>query len=250
MFKRLAVGLTAAAVGGSVIAGSLPAMAERTPVPVSVDIVRVQPDPVVVKGNKTTYVSIDVLAKGYKDVEVSVKPDGVYTIQSHEESRWRRHGDWLRFTAEFDGNDPKGRWIATATAVDANGKKVTDDHRFTVEHEPVDEELDTRIVGFDAGPEPIRKNRTLHMSGRLQAYDHGWEGYENQEVEIYFRASGSSTWKYITRTETRWDGRFWAKARATKSGTWRAVFDGNDEAEDSRSVGDFVHVRGWNPIPR
>ncbi|OUC95089.1 hypothetical protein [Streptosporangium minutum] len=239
--KRIAVGLLSAAVGGSLLLSAGTASAERTALSVHID--SVNPNPVVVQEGEDTRVTIEVRTTEATRVELRLKPvsDRFRTLDVRE-PRIIHEGDLWRFSTSFDENDFEGRWLAIAEAYDKDGKKVTDQVNFSVKHEE-QEKADTRLTGFYANPETVRKGRWVYFTGRLQvSRGHEWRGLRNEEVEIYFRPRGSSAWKWVTSADTGWKGSFRAKARASKSGEYRAVFDGDDRLEDSTSRSDRIRV--------
>lgn len=244
--KRFAVGLTAAVIGGTMLLTGGTASAARTAL--DVEIADISPNPVVVpKGGEAT-VKIDVIASDdAKKVELSVRPlDSQARTLAAKQSKLDQQGQHWVFSVPFTDGDPTGRWRATVVATDKDGKTDTDKATFAVEAQQG--KADTRIARFDASPEPVRKGRTLWFSGRLQANEDGdWEGVKGAEVAIYFRRDGSSGWKWVADTETRWGGKFTAKTRAYKSGQFKAVYEGDDDTNGSTSAQDYVRVRGgWH----
>ncbi|MEU8382474.1 hypothetical protein [Streptosporangium sp. NPDC048865] len=243
--KRIAIGLLSAAVSGSMLLSAGTASAERVALSVRID--NVSPNPIVVKGDDDTRVSIEVRTTEATRVELRLRPvSDRARVQAAEEPRLLHKGDLWRFTTSFDENDFEGRWVAIADAYDKDGKKVTDEVNFSVVHEKA-EKAETRVYRFSANPEKVRKGRWVYFTGRLQVDDDRWKGVRGEEVEIYFRKRGSNTWKFVTSPDTGWKGTFRAKARAYSSGEYRAIFDGNDELSESRSRSDWVRVysRRW-----
>ncbi|MER6827979.1 hypothetical protein ABT352_18515 [Streptosporangium sp. NPDC000563] len=243
--KRIAIGLLSTAVGSSLLLSAGTASAERVALSVRID--NIDPNPVVVKGDDDTRVSIEVRTTEATRVELRLRPvsDQARTMAA-QEPRLLHKGDLWRFTTSFDESDFEGRWVAIADAYDKDGKKVTDEVNFSVVHEKA-EKAETRVYRFSANPERVRKGRSVYFTGSLQVDDRRWKGVRGEEVEIYFRKRGSSAWKYVTSADTNWQGKFRAKARATKSGDYRAIFDGTDKLEESRSRTDGVRVytRRW-----
>ncbi|MGW0590383.1 hypothetical protein [Streptosporangium sp. NPDC002607] len=241
--KRIAIGLLSAAVSGSLLMSAGTAYAERAALSVRID--SVNPNPVVVQGDDDTRVTIEVRTTEAERVELRLKPvsDQLRT-QDAREPRIFHQGDLWRFTTSFDASDFEGRWVAIADAYDKDGKKVTDEVNFSVKHEKK-EKAETRVYQFSASPESVRKGRWVYFTGRLQVNDHRWKDVRGEEVEIYFRKRGSSAWKFVTSADTGWKGTFRAKARATKSGEYRAIFDGTDDLSESRSRSDRVRVYNY-----
>ncbi|GAA2903729.1 hypothetical protein GCM10010517_69730 [Streptosporangium fragile] len=238
--KRIAVGLLSAVVGGSLLMGAGPASAERAALSVRID--SVNPNPVVVEDGRDTRVTIEVRTTDATRVELRLKPvSDRFRTQDAQEPKLFRHGDLWRFTTSFDESDFEGRWVAIADAYDKDGKKVTDEVNFSVQHE--EGKAETRVYRFSADPGSVRKGRWVYFTGRLQVNDDDrWKSLRGEEVEIYFRKRGSSAWKFVTSADTGWKGTFRAKARAVRSGEYRAVFDGTDELAESASRSDWVRV--------
>ncbi|WP_449064903.1 hypothetical protein [Planomonospora algeriensis] len=247
MFKKIAAGALATAAGASLVVTMGAGAASATAADLSVNITEVSPNPVVVRGDRDATVTIEIRTTEAEKVELRLRPDtdAPHTLKA-KEPRLVREGELWRFVTTFDESDYRGRWVAVADAYAKDGKKLTDTAGFTVKYVERWRKADTRVAGFDAGPEPVRKGRSVYFTGRLQARDGWkWRGVRGEEVEIYFRADGSGAWKYVASADTRWDGRFSAKTRAVRSGEFRAVFDGDRRLDDSSSRPDWVKVKGW-----
>lgn len=139
-----------------------------------------------------------------------------------------------------------GWWRAEFFGTSAAKASVSDTDRVDIKASAAD----SRIVGFDAYPEPVDKGDRLNFKGSLQvAGKSGWEGLSGQKVAIFFRADGSSRWEYVTSDITGSNGRFWASATAQTSGWWKAVYDGSSSVKGSSSDGDWVKVNQPAPPP-
>lgn len=238
--RRIAAGVLAAAVGGSLLFTSGPALAAGPRDDLKVDLTRIQPDPVQVKKGETTRVTFDVVSKDAVRVELSLKPIGPRFHRFPEkEARPFGRGDFKRFFATFDAKDPAGKWLATAVAFDRAGKKVSDTETFTVEL--VKTKFGTKIVEFGAYPNKVRKGKPVFLRGRLIAEDKRVKGYADQEVDILYRKDGRARWRKLGEAETNRFGVFRASVKAFSSGQYKAVFAGNDDANPSES--DVVRVR-------
>ncbi|GIH76489.1 hypothetical protein [Planobispora longispora] len=248
MFKRIAAGALATAAGASLVLTAGAGTASAAQAELSVNITEVSPNPVVVRGNRDARVAIEIRTTEAERVELHLRPDtdAPHTLVA-KEAKLVRDGELWRFVTSFDKSDYRGRWIAVADAYGKDGKKLTDTAGFTVKYVHGWRKADTRLVDFNAGPEPLRKGNTVYFAGRLQARDHWkWRGVRHEEVDIYFQADGSSAWKYVTSADTRWDGKFKATSRAVRSGEFRAVFDGDRRLDDSVSRPDWVKVKRWH----
>ncbi|HEX4817221.1 MAG TPA: hypothetical protein VFV66_31140 [Nonomuraea sp.] len=203
----------------------------------------VTPNPVVVKPGAETTAYVHVRATSdVSKVVLTVIPTGAeMRIMQAKEPKVLE--SW-RFSVGFTENDPAGKWKATATAYNAKGEEVAkDDAFFAVEIE--EGKAETRITRFSADPYKVRKGKSIYFSGLLQELEHGdWDGVRGEKVHIYYRANGSSGWKWVASDRTdRW-GKFYAKTKAYRSGTFRAVFPGDSELEGTKSRTDYVRVYG------
>ncbi|MFI6501169.1 hypothetical protein [Nonomuraea typhae] len=240
--KKIAVGVVSAMVGGAMLLTGGTATAQTRAA--SVEIQSISPNPVVVpKGGETTaYIKVNA-SSDVEKVTVKVRPEGntfrALTDKTVTQQSWR-------FTTLFDSNDYEGKWSAIAEAFNKDGKKVAEDTAyFSVDIEEGGKS-DTRITRFNADPYKVRKGKSIHFSGRLQVDDDGWEGVRGEKVDIYYRANGYSSWKWVASGKTKWGGKFYAKTRAWKSGTFKAVYEGSDELNSSESGRDYVRVVRWH----
>jgi len=101
----------------------------------------------------------------------------------------------------------------------------------------------SRIVGFDASPEPVAKGKRLTFRGTLQVGDRrDWDAHRGQRVDILFKADGSKRWERVAVDRTDRRGRFHARAEAETSGWFKAVYDGRRGVRGADSRGDHVKV--------
>ncbi|WP_113700970.1 hypothetical protein [Nonomuraea lactucae] len=239
--KKIAVGIVSALVGGALLVSGGAATAQtRTP---TVEIKDISPNPVVVKAGSEAEAYFKVQASSDVDsVRLSVEPQAQFRALRAKDARQLEN--W-RFAIPFNENDPEGKWKATAQGIKNGRVVVTDTAFFSVEVEEGGKG-ETRISRFSADPFKVRKGKTVWFSGRLQTDDDGWEGVRGERVSIYYRSNGSNGWKWVASADTRWGGKFVAKTRAWKSGTYKAVYAGSDELEGAESRTDYVRVyRGW-----
>ncbi|GLW96883.1 hypothetical protein [Microtetraspora sp. NBRC 16547] len=176
-----------------------------------------------------------------KDAKVNLlfKADGSYSWR-YVTSAWTgRDG---RFAADVTAN-ASGWWRAEYAGAAGLRGSYADDHVDVVRPQPKPPvSLDTRVISFDAYPEPVKYGKYLSFKGKLQAWDGGWTGYGHQKVTVWFKTKYGS-WKYVKSTWTNGSGKFWTKTKATKSGYWKVVFAGNNKADGSSSAWDWVRVK-------
>ncbi|WP_340379852.1 hypothetical protein U5640_30950 [Streptomyces sp. SS7] len=101
-------------------------------------------------------------------------------------------------------------------------------------------------VTVNASPEPVRKGRTITVTGKLTRAN--WEtgtyaGYRGQSVKLQFRKKGSSTYTTVKTVTSGRGGTLRTTVKATKDGYFRYVFAGTGTTGPSTAAGDFVDVR-------
>ncbi|UNO42069.1 hypothetical protein [Streptomyces sp. MST-110588] len=107
-----------------------------------------------------------------------------------------------------------------------------------------EQRTETRISGFDAGPEPVRRGHKLTVTGTLQHKTAGWKAYGKQKVQILFRPKGDRKWYLRGEVRTGANGTFRKSFTADVDGTWLPVFfypDGKHFVGVGKE--DFVDVR-------
>lgn len=133
-----------------------------------------------------------------------------------------------------------GKWRVRVVAYDRKGKALGS------REESWYEKFDTVIKSYNAAPEPIRKGRTLSVSGRLLRVNNlgtGYTSYSGKKIEVFFLAKGAKSWTYMGATKTAKDGRFRKAFTAKRDGVWRAYFPGTSNFDRQKSWDDFIDVR-------
>lgn len=148
-----------------------------------------------------------------------------------------RHGRfWASTTAE-----ESGWWRAEfrgARGVDGSVSRPT----WVKVVEPQQEKADSRVIGFNAYPEPVERGEFLRIRAALQVDDEGdWEGYRGK-VALFFKANGSDSYRYVKSTWSSESGRLFTKVRAWNSGRWRFVYGGDEDTNGDASRSDHVRV--------
>ncbi|MFJ9506752.1 HtaA domain-containing protein [Streptomyces anulatus] len=139
-----------------------------------------------------------------------------------------------------------------AVFVNASGETATSSATLTVSAVP------TRIVSFNASPEPVGKGSKLKVVATLQtasATDNVWRPLAKTPVVIEFRSKGGKTWSRATTVTTDSKGVVSASVTAVKDGTWRARYAGTADRAAAVSASDNVDVKlrtavsGFNASP-
>ncbi|UBU10485.1 hypothetical protein [Nonomuraea gerenzanensis] len=108
---------------------------------------------------------------------------------------------------------------------------------------PEEEKADTRLIKFNAYPEPVKRGKYLKFRGLLQVDDEGsWEGYSGK-VALFYKALGSKKWQFVKTTTSGDSGRLYTKVKAWKSGHWKFVFSGDGDTYGDHSRTDYVRVK-------
>ncbi|WP_433239825.1 hypothetical protein ACQPYK_33375 [Streptosporangium sp. CA-135522] len=174
-----------------------------------------------------------------KKVVILFRPDG--------SSRWDDvASDWTdrdgRFGADVTAKR-SGHWRAVfAGSRGVKGSGSYADHVSVRVSQPEPDRSASRVIKFNASPEPGRYGRYLKFTGKLQVDDaSGWEGYR-AKVALYFKAGGSHKWSYVKTTRSNGSGNLYTKARGYKSGYWKFVFKGDGDFYGDSSGSDYVRV--------
>ncbi|MFD8409824.1 HtaA domain-containing protein [Streptomyces anulatus] len=139
-----------------------------------------------------------------------------------------------------------------AVFVNASGETATSAATLTVSAVP------TRIVSFNASPEPVGKGSKLKVVATLQtasATDNVWRPLAKTPVVIEFRSKGGKSWSRATTVTTSSKGVASASVTAVKDGTWRARYAGTADRAAAVSSSDNVDVKlrtavsGFNASP-
>lgn len=242
--RKLAVGIISALAGGTMLmSGGVATASTTTTAAPEVEIVDISPNPVVVKWGGETTASFKVNASSdVEKVELSVEPltRGPRALAAKDIKPLE---DW-RFSVPFDSRDYEGKWRATAVAFDKDGKRVARDTSFfAVDIEKRRTKAATRIIGFEASPSRVFKGRSVYLSGRLLVKDgRGWDTVRNAEVSLFYRANGSSGWKWVDSDRTDRRGKFDTRTRPFKSGSYKAVYKGSFRTDGTSSDTEYVRV--------
>jgi hypothetical protein len=98
---------------------------------------------------------------------------------------------------------------------------------------------------FNASPEPVRKGKPISIKGKIVVADWSAEKYvagKRTPIKVQFRTPTGS-YKTVKTVRTGTDGWVRTTVKASKTGIWRLVFDGNQLAGPAVTSGDSVKVR-------
>ncbi|WP_405407545.1 DUF5707 domain-containing protein [Streptomyces decoyicus] len=137
-------------------------------------------------------------------------------------------------------NTTAGVWKVTAGATGNDGDHVSKDIAATVNVRR------HAMVTVNASPEPVKKGRTLTVTGNLTRAN--WEtykyaGYTGQPVKLQFRKKGTNTYTTVKTVTTGNGGALKTTVKAAADGYWRWSFAGTSTTSTATAPGDYVDVR-------
>ncbi|MFI0930860.1 calcium-binding protein [Streptomyces sp. NPDC021019] len=136
-----------------------------------------------------------------------------------------------------------GTWNVAAGALAATGGK--DDFVWSDAH------AKTRVQRFskltvNASPEPVKKGRTLTVTGKLTRANWDsktYKGYTNQPVKLQFKKKGAKSYTTVKTVKTSSTGTLKTTVKASTDGYWRFSFAGTSTTPAVSVAGDFVDVK-------
>ncbi|MEU0127639.1 calcium-binding protein [Streptomyces sp. NPDC006289] len=134
-----------------------------------------------------------------------------------------------------------GTWHVTAGALAGDQTSVAwNDYQSTARVQRLSK------VTVNAAPEPVKKGKTLTVTGKLSRAN--WEagtynGYAGQPVKLQFRKKTSSTYTTVKTIKSSSTGVLKTTAKASVDGYWRYSFAGTSTTPTVTAAGDFVDVK-------
>lgn len=98
----------------------------------------------------------------------------------------------------------------------------------------------------NASPEPVRKGRTITVTGGLTRADwvkHKYTGVASGLARLQFCKRGSTVYTTVKSVRSSSTGALKTTVKATADGYWRWTFGGWDTTGSATSSGDYVDVR-------
>ncbi|WP_405988087.1 hypothetical protein [Streptomyces sp. NBC_00986] len=141
---------------------------------------------------------------------------------------------------DFDHNGLAGAWKVLAGAQDTDDNWTETDVAGTANFKR------NAKVTVNASPEPVKKGRTITVTGKLTRAD--WEsdtytGYRGRTVQLQFRKKGSSVYTTLKTVTSGAGGTLKTTTKAKTDGYYRFAFTGTPTTGASTATGDFVDVR-------
>ncbi|WP_329367034.1 hypothetical protein [Streptomyces sp. NBC_01483] len=98
----------------------------------------------------------------------------------------------------------------------------------------------------NAAPEPVKKGRTITVTGALTRadWDSGkYSGYVGQPVKLQFKKKGATTYTTVKTVKTTSGGALKTTVTASVDGTYRYAFAGTSTTPAVNATGDYIDVR-------
>ncbi|MEV5508836.1 calcium-binding protein [Streptomyces orinoci] len=137
-------------------------------------------------------------------------------------------------------NTTAGTWNVRASALANDGDYITKDPAATAKV------LRNSRLTVHVSPEPVKKNKTITVTGALtraswQTYK--YEGYAKQPVQLQFKKKGTSTYKTLKTITTDSKGNLRTTMKATADGYFRYSFAGTSTTPAVASTAVYVGVK-------
>ncbi|MFJ8788471.1 hypothetical protein [Streptomyces sp. NPDC102462] len=144
--------------------------------------------------------------------------------------------------AALGRNSLAGVWKVAAWAESADGTGYVDLHAAKSPSVVRDAK-----VTANASPEPVKKGKTLTITGKLSRADWetlgGYHGYAGQKVKLQFSKKATSGYTTVKTISTSSTGGLKTTVKASTDGYWRYAFARTSTTAAATSPGDFIDVR-------
>ncbi|MFD7750463.1 calcium-binding protein [Streptomyces sp. NPDC059698] len=137
-------------------------------------------------------------------------------------------------------NTTAGTWTVRTHALAKDGDYYTKDAAGKAKV------LRNSRLTVNASPEPVRKNRTITVTGALtraswQTYKYG--GYTKQLVKLQFKKKGAKSYTTVKTVQTSSTGTLKTTVKASADGYWRYSFAGTSTTSAVSASGDYLDVK-------
>jgi hypothetical protein len=149
-------------------------------------------------------------------------------------------------SADFDdlANSQAGTWKVGALAVLKDATSIND-FKWQSNLGAVNVQRQAQLTA-DATPEPVKKGKTLTITGKLSRANwdtNKYAGYAAQPVKLQFKKKGSTTYTTVKTVKTSSTGVLKTTVTASADGYYRYTFAGTTTTPAVSAAGDFVDVK-------
>ncbi|MFG2574648.1 hypothetical protein [Streptomyces sp. NPDC048481] len=141
-------------------------------------------------------------------------------------------------------NSQAGAWKVGALALPKNATGL-DDFTWQSNLGAIRVQRQAKLTA-DAAPEPVKKGKTLTVTGALTRANwdtNRYAGYSGQSVKLQFRKKGSTAYSTVKTVKSSSTGGLKTTVTASADGYYRFVFAGTSTTSAISAAGDFVDVR-------
>ncbi|MFD5544570.1 hypothetical protein ACFWIJ_43930 [Streptomyces sp. NPDC127079] len=146
----------------------------------------------------------------------------------------------IHAATDLKNNGVAGTWKLAIGGYDLNASASFDDNIGTGKIKKASK------LTVDATPEPVKKGKTVTVTGKLTRADWNtgkYTGYASQKVQLQFRKKGSTTYTTLKTITTGTGGALKTTTKATVDGYYRYSFATNATTGAATATGDYIDVR-------
>ncbi|MEU1184335.1 DUF5707 domain-containing protein [Streptomyces sp. NPDC005820] len=146
----------------------------------------------------------------------------------------------ISVTPALNTNSLAGTWHVFAALYGTNHMSA-----FAFDYSKINVLRQSKLTA-NATPEPVKKGKTITVSGRLSRADWAtatYGGYGSQSVKLQFKKKGSSSFTTVKTVASSTGGAVKTTVKASVDGSYRFVFAGNASTAGVASTADFVDVK-------
>ncbi|MFH8368674.1 calcium-binding protein [Streptomyces sp. NPDC018031] len=141
---------------------------------------------------------------------------------------------------DFVDNSPAGTWYVSTWADGEDG-----DFHSNAKAASFRVQRQSKLT-VNASPEPVKKGKTITVTGNLTRADwrsHGYVGHKDQSVQLQFRKQGTDTYTTVKTVKTTTGGALKTTVTAATDGYWRWNYAGISTTAPAKAGGDLVDVQ-------
>ncbi|MGW8795500.1 DUF5707 domain-containing protein [Streptomyces sp. NPDC055775] len=142
--------------------------------------------------------------------------------------------------ADLTRNALAGSWHILAGAEAKDGSSTSYDSYATTHVQRLSK------LTVNAAPEPVKKGRTITVTGKLTRANwetHAYAGYTVQPVKLQFRKKTGTAYNTVKTIKSSSTGALKTTVKASVDGYWRYSFAGTSTTPAVTTTGDYVDVR-------
>ncbi|MER6473232.1 hypothetical protein [Streptomyces collinus] len=163
------------------------------------------------------------------DCTATIEVDPYYALENEDATTWKLAGSAVAFNGQ-DETSPDPAKVGYVLYENLATTKLQRSSKLTA----------------DASPEPVKKDKTLTVTGKLTRANwdhHDYRDYADQAVNLQFRKKGSTTYATLKTIKASSTGTLKTTVKATADGYYRYSFTGTSTTPAVNATGDYVDVK-------